>query len=31
MELRRQEKIFFSVKDYEKAEEYRQAADQLEA
>ena len=31
MELRRQEKIFFSVKDYEKAESYRQAADALEA
>ena len=31
MELRRQEKIYFSVKDYEKAEEYRQAADKLEA
>jgi hypothetical protein len=27
MELRRQEKIFFSVKDYEKAEEYRRMAD----
>ena len=28
---RRQEKIFFSVKDYEKAEQYRQAADGMEA
>lgn len=31
MELRRQEKTFFSVKDYEKAEYYRQQADALEA
>lgn len=31
MELRRQEKIFFSVKDYEKAEQYRQAADHMES
>ena len=31
LEMRRQEKIFFSVKDYEKAEQYRQAADGMEA
>jgi len=31
MEMRRQEKIFFSVKEYEKAEQFRQAADGMEA
>jgi hypothetical protein len=31
MELRRQEKIYFSVKDYERAEAYRVKADQLES
>jgi hypothetical protein len=31
MEMRRQEKILFSVKEYEKAEQYRQAADAMEA
>ena len=30
MDLRRQEKIFFSVKEYEKAEAFRFKADQLE-
>lgn len=30
LDLRRQEKIFFSVKDYEKAELTRQKADLLE-
>lgn len=30
LDLRKQEKIFFSLRDYEKAEEYRRKADKLE-
>jgi hypothetical protein len=30
MDLRKQEKIYFSVKDYEKAEDFKRKADRLE-